>query len=90
MKIRERKGRECDERERLEREENMCIRRLPEKVTEKTRESGEMKSGFRGIVERGGIQAMKPHRFGGFFAPPGGLCPRPSAAEMLLQRWSSQ
>lgn len=88
MKIRERKGRKCDERERLEREENMCIRRLPEKVTEKTRESGEMKSGFRGTVERGGIQAMKPHRFGDFFAPPGGLCPCPSAAEMLLQRWS--
>lgn len=90
MKIRERKGRKCDERERLEREENMCIRRLPEKVTEKTRESGEMKSGFRGTVERGGIQAMKPHRFGDFFAPPGGLCPCPSAAEMLLQRWSSR
>lgn len=66
----------------------MCIRRSREKAIDKTRESGEMRLGFRGIVERGGIQAMKRRRFGGLFAPRGGLFPRRSAAEMLLRRRS--
>lgn len=49
----------------------MCIQRLRQKEIEKRSESGEMKLGFGGILDREGMEARKRCQFGSGLAQGG-------------------